>query len=319
MESYKSMPESIVIAALYKFVSLPDYVDLREPLLDFCLSKGIRGTLLLAHEGINGTVSGRREAIDALLHYLRADTRLADLDHKESLESEQPFYRMKVKLKKEIVTMGVENIDPNHVVGTYVEPEDWDSLIADPEVTVIDTRNYYEYEIGTFKGAINPETNSFRELPRYVKEKLDPEKNKKVAMFCTGGIRCEKSTAYLKEQGFEEVYHLKGGILKYLEKVPEENSSWQGECFVFDNRVAVNHNLEPGSYDLCHGCRHPITESDKLSENYKEGVYCPRCVNDQSPEQRARFEERQKQIELAKARDEEHIGAKPPRRQISRQ
>lgn len=306
---------TIVIAALYKFVALPDFNSLREPLLAECDKLGIKGTLLLAHEGINGTVAGSREAIDGLLVFLERDQRLAGIDHKESYEAEQPFYRMKVKLKKEIVTMGVEDIDPQQQAGTYVEPRDWNQLISDPEVTIIDTRNYYEYEIGTFAGALNPETQTFRELPAYVAKNLDPAKHKKIAMFCTGGIRCEKSTAYLKQQGFDQVFHLKGGILKYLEEVPKEQSLWRGDCFVFDNRVAVNHNLDRGRYDLCHGCRHPITASDKNSEKYLEGVACPRCFDHQTDEQRARFSERQKQIQLAKQRQQQHIGARPPVRQ----
>ncbi len=301
----------IVVAALYRFTTLEDYESLREPLLEYCQSKGIKGTLLLASEGINGTVAGTREGIDELLAYLRSDPRLADLDHKESFYDETPFYRMKVKLKKEIVTMGVEGIDPNEVVGTYVKPEDWNDLISDPEITLVDTRNYYEVAIGTFKGAQDPHTTNFREFPQYVADNLDPQKHKKVAMFCTGGIRCEKSTAYLKEQGFEEVYHLQGGILKYLEEVPEEKSLWEGECFVFDNRVAVNHQLAKGSYDQCHGCRHPITEDDKKSEKYLIGVACPRCYDSLTDDQKLRFSERQKQIELAKRRNEEHIGLSP--------
>jgi len=215
---------------------------------------------------------------------------------------------MKVKLKKEIVTMGVENIDPNRVVGSYVEPRDWNALIRDPDVLLVDTRNYYECEMGSFQGAVDPKTESFRELPDYISENISAEKNKKIAMFCTGGIRCEKSTAYMKQQGFEEVYHLKGGILKYLEEVPESESLWQGECFVFDNRVSVNHKLERGSYDLCHGCRHPINQHDKQSEKYVEGVSCPRCSDLQTEDQRARFSERQKQVQLAKARKQKHIG-----------
>lgn len=306
---------AIVICALYKFVSLPNYRGIREPLLDFCSALDIKGTLLLAKEGINGTVSGTREAIDALLNFLKKDKRLVDLNHKESFDQSQPFYRMKVKLKKEIVTMGVEGIDPLKVVGSYVDPKDWNKLICDPEVTLVDTRNDYEYGIGTFSKAINPKTETFREFPEYVAKNLNPAKNKKVAMFCTGGIRCEKSTAYMKEQGFEEVYHLKGGILQYLEDIPEEDSLWEGECFVFDNRVAVNHKLEKGMYDQCHGCRHPITESEKESDFYLKGVACPRCYDKQSTEQRERFAERQKQIELAKQRNEVHIGAKPPERQ----
>lgn len=308
------MPQ-IVIAALYKFVTLPDYEALREPLQAFCLANEIKGTLLLAEEGINGTVAGTRESIDSLLAHFGKDARLADIDHKESFEEAQPFYRMKVKLKKEIVTMGVEGIDPNAVVGTYVEPKDWNSLIDDPDVVVVDTRNNYEYDIGTFEGALNPNTESFRELPEYVAKNLDPKKHKKVAMFCTGGIRCEKSTAFMKQQGFEEVYHLKGGILKYLEDVPEQQTRWKGECFVFDNRVAVNHALEKGTYDLCHGCRYPITEDDKQSEKYIEGVACPHCFDTQTADQRARFMERQKQVQLAKARKQAHIGAPAPSRQ----
>ena len=310
----KSSP--IIIAALYKFVDLPDYEAIQPVLLKRCLSLGIKGTLLLAKEGINGTVSGTRESIDALLDYLLEDPRFTGLSHKESQNEELPFYRMKVKLKKEIVTMGVEGIDPKHIVGTYVDPKDWNALISDPDVVLVDTRNYYEYEIGTFEGAVNPNTTTFRELPAYVAKNLDPKANKKIAMFCTRGIRCEKSTAYMKEQGFDEVYHLHGGILKYLEEVPEAESLWRGECFVFDNRVAVNHQLEKGSYDQCHGCRHPITEDEKLSEKYLEGVACPRCFDTQTPDQRARFSERQKQIALANKRDEVHIGAPPPARQL---
>jgi UPF0176 protein len=303
------MNHPIVVAALYQFVRLPDYEALREPLLSKCSEEGIMGTLLLAAEGINGTIAGNRESVDRLLAYLKEDERFAGVEHKESFYAEMPFYRMKVKLKREIVTMGVEGIDPNHIVGTYVEPKDWNDLISDPDVTVVDTRNYYEYAIGSFKGAKDPKTTTFREFPEYVEKNLDPSKNKKVAMFCTGGIRCEKSTAYLKEQGFDEVYHLKGGILKYLEDVPKENSLWEGECFVFDNRVAVDHDLEKGSYDQCHGCRHPITEEDKLSEYYLAGISCPRCYEHQTPEQKQRFSERQKQIQLAKKRQQHHIGS----------
>lgn len=305
-----------VVAALYKFVKLPDYQTLASRLKDYCDQWQIKGTLLLAEEGINGTVAGSRAAIDALVEFLRADGRFDNLSYKESFYDEPPFYRMKVKLKKEIVTMGVQGIDPQKIVGTYVKPQDWNALISDPEVVVVDTRNSYEYEIGTFERALDPKTTTFREFPAYVANNLDPAKHKKVAMFCTGGIRCEKSTAYLKEQGFEEVYHLEGGILKYLEEVPAEQSLWRGECFVFDNRVAVNHSLEKGIYDQCHGCRFPITEEDKLSPKYMLGVSCPRCYDSLTAEQKARFSERQKQIELAKARNELHIGALPPERQI---
>ena len=309
---------NIVVAALYKFVSLPDFHELREPLLDHCLAQNIRGTLLLAEEGINGTVAGSREAIDSLLAYLKADPRLADLSHKESFDNSQPFYRMKVKLKKEIVTMGIDGIDPNEVVGTYVKPKDWNALISDPDVVLIDTRNDYEVEIGTFKGAVDPKTESFRQFPEYVRQNYNPAKHKKVAMFCTGGIRCEKASAFMKREGFEEVYHLEGGILKYLEEVDQPDSLWQGECFVFDNRVSVKQGLEPGEYALCHGCRWPITDADRQSDKYEEGVSCPACHDTLTDEQRQRFRDRQKQIELARQRNVPHVGAPPPERQRSR-
>ena len=307
----------IVVAALYKFVTLEDFHELREPLLDACIASGARGTILLAHEGINGTIAGTREAIDQVLAYLRSDPRLANLEHKESFDDHLPFYRMKVKLKREIVTMGVEGIDPNSRVGTYVAPGDWNDLVNDPEVLLIDTRNDYEYGIGTFRGAIDPHTQSFRDFPAYVRSHLDPEKHKKVAMFCTGGIRCEKASAFMLEEGFAEVYHLQGGILKYLEEVSPQESTWEGECFVFDNRVAVDHKLQKGQYDQCYGCRHPITEQDKLSEKYQKGICCPLCYDRLTDDQRARFSERQKQIELAALRGEGHIGAAPPERQVS--
>jgi UPF0176 protein len=307
----------IVVAALYKFVTLEDFHELREPLLDACIASGARGTILLAHEGINGTIAGTREAIDQVLAYLRSDPRLADLEHKESFDDHLPFYRMKVKLKREIVTMGIEGVDPNSRVGTYVAPGDWNDLVNDPEVLLIDTRNDYEYGIGTFRGAIDPRTQSFRDFPAYVRSHLDPEKHKKVAMFCTGGIRCEKASAFMLEEGFAEVYHLQGGILKYLEEVPPQDSTWEGECFVFDNRVAVDHKLQKGQYDQCYGCRHPITEQDKLSDKYQKGICCPLCYDRLTDDQRARFSERQKQIELAALRGEGHIGAAPPERQVS--
>jgi UPF0176 protein len=270
--------------------------------------KGIRGTLLLAREGINGTVAGSGDAIDALLERLQSDPCLAGLDYKLSYDDINPFYRTKVRLKKEIVTMGVEGIDPLHTAGTYVEPENWNSIISDPETVLIDTRNDYEVGIGTFRNAVNPHTESFREFPDYVEAHLDPSRHKKVAMFCTGGIRCEKSTAYLKELGFENVYHLKGGILKYLEEVPEEESMWEGECFVFDNRVSVGHGLAAGEYDQCHACRIPITEEDKQSPHYEQGVSCPHCHDRYSEERKKRFMERERQVKLARERGEEHIG-----------
>ncbi|MFZ2450365.1 MAG: rhodanese-related sulfurtransferase [Methylovulum miyakonense] len=302
------MPQ-IVVCALYKFVTLENFQTLRQPLLDVMEGQRIRGTLLLANEGINGTIAGSRTAIDNLLDWLRQDPRLSDIDFKESYTTTLPFNRPKVKLKKEIVTLGVEGIDPKRVVGTYVNPKDWNQLISDPDVLLIDTRNGYEYQVGTFKNAVNPNTDSFRQFPEFVKTHLDPKQHKKVAMFCTGGIRCEKSTAYLKGQGFDEVYHLKGGILKYLEEVPVDETLWQGECFVFDERVTVNHHLEKGEYDQCNACRLPITEADKASEKYQQGVSCPHCYGKASAEQKARFSEREKQMELARKRGEAHIGA----------
>ncbi|MDO6496770.1 oxygen-dependent tRNA uridine(34) hydroxylase TrhO [Photobacterium sanguinicancri] len=297
-----------VVCALYKFVTLNDYEAIRQPLTDLLKANNIRGTLLLASEGINGTVAGKRASIDALLQWFKQDARLADVVYKESFNKEQPFNRTKVKLKKEIVTMGVEGIDPLNVVGTYVKPSDWNALISDPEVLLVDTRNDYEVDIGTFKNAVNPNTETFREFPQYVADNLDPAKHKKVAMFCTGGIRCEKSTAYMKEQGFAEVYHLEGGILKYLEEVPQDESMWEGDCYVFDGRVAVNHQLERSDYDVCNACRLPITRDDQASEHFEKGVSCPKCVDKHSNEQKARFREREKQVQLSIARGETHVG-----------
>lgn len=301
-------PLSFVVAALYKFAALDDYVQLREPLLAAMRSGSVRGTILLASEGINGTVAGPREGIDAVLDHIRSDPRLTDLSLKESHSDDQPFKRTKVRLKKEIVTMGVDGIDPNHLVGTYVKPSEWNDLIADPDVTVVDTRNSYEVELGTFERAVDPQTESFREFPGYVDEAMDPGRQKRVAMFCTGGIRCEKATAYLKAKGYQEVYHLEGGILKYLEEVPESESLWRGECFVFDDRVTVTHDLEPGAYSLCHACRQPISEADMRADTFEKGVSCPRCHGKLSDEQRERFRNRQKQVELAAERGQAHIG-----------
>jgi UPF0176 protein len=306
----------VVVAALYKFVTLPDYHNLRLRLLDVCLEAGTRGTLLLALEGINGTIAGSRAGVDSVLAFLRSDPRLADLEHKESEDDHMPFHRMKVKLKREIVTLGVAGIDPNVRVGTYVEPGDWNALLRDPEVLVLDTRNDYECDIGSFSGAVDPRTANFREFPRFVRENLDPGKHKKVAMFCTGGIRCEKASAFMLNEGFEEVYHLKGGILKYLEEVSPQDSLWQGECFVFDNRVAVDHRLQRGRYEQCHGCRHPITDEDMQSGQYEVGVCCPHCFDSLTEDQKLRFRERQKQVELAAGRGEQHVGAPPPARQF---
>lgn len=300
--------QGIVVCALYHFVRLDNYQALQQPLQQLMHASGVKGTLLLASEGINGTIAGSRAGIDTVVAWLRADPRMATLDCKESFDDVIPFYRSKVKLKKEIVTMGVAGIDPNQKVGTHIEAKQWNQLISQPDVLLIDTRNNYEVEIGTFAGAVNPGTESFRDFPQYVKDHLDPARHKKIAMFCTGGIRCEKSTAFLKENGFDEVYHLKGGILKYLEEVPQAESLWQGECFVFDNRVAVNHQLEKGGYDQCHACRLPITEADKLSAQYEKGVSCPHCFGKRSLEEADHFRERQRQIDLALARGEVHLG-----------
>ncbi len=302
--------ENIVVAAMYKFVQLPDYKELRKPLYEHMLSHDIKGTLLLAEEGINGTVAGNREAIDSLMDYLSLDQRFAGISAKQSLTAEAPFLRTKVKLKKEIVTMGVPGIDPTELNGQRVDPKDWNNLISDPDIILVDTRNKYEVGIGTFKNAVSPNTETFREFPNYVEKNLDPEKHKKVAMFCTGGIRCEKSTNYLLSQGFDQVYHLNGGILKYLEEVSEEDSLWEGECFVFDGRVSVDHNLEEGMYEQCFACRRPLSDQDRLSDEYQEGISCSFCFDNMSDERRERFAERQRQIEFSKERNEKHIGVK---------
>ena len=298
------------VAALYHFTRLADYEQLKAPLQDMCELLSIKGTLLLAYEGINGTIAGTDKAIANLLSFLRADPRLMQLEHKESRSEDMPFYRMKTRLKREIVTMGVDGVDPNEVVGTYVDPKDWNALITDPDVILIDTRNDYEVEIGSFKGALNPDTQTFREFPQWVEDNRDRLNKPKVAMFCTGGIRCEKASSFMKQNGFDDVYHLKGGILKYLEIQPKDKSLWEGDCFVFDQRVAVKHGLAESDYDQCYACRYPITEKGKTSPLYIKGVSCPRCHNRMSEDQRTRFAERQKQIALAKARGEEHLGRK---------
>lgn len=287
----------IVVATLYKFVYLPDVAEKQSSLLSLCAAEGIKGTILLADEGINGTIAGTRLAIDAVLAYLRSDARLADLEHKESLAEAMPFDRLKVRRKKEIVTLGLPEISPTKQVGTYVSPQEWNALISNPDVTLIDTRNDYEVSIGTFVGAQNPQTRSFREFPGYVSTHLDPRQHPKVALFCTGGIRCEKASALLLAQGFEEVYHLKGGILKYLEDIPAEESLWQGDCFVFDQRVAISHGLEAGSHEMCRSCGHPISDADKASPQYKDGISCPHCFAQLTAEKRSRQEERQRQYQ----------------------
>ena len=297
------------VCALYHFTRFDDPAALREPLLAVCSVNAITGTLLLAKEGINGTVAGPEAGINALLTHLRALPGCADLEWKISTAQDRPFARMKVRLKKEIVTMGVPDVDPRAKVGHYVQPSEWNELIQSPDVAVIDTRNDYEVAIGTFEGAVDPKTDSFREFPEWWEKNKDRFHNKRIAMFCTGGIRCEKSTNYLLSQGVEEVYHLKGGILKYLEEVPAKQSTWQGECFVFDGRVSVGHGLKEGPHLLCHACRRPILPDDKNRPEYEHGVSCHLCIEETSDEDKARFRERQKQIRLAEARGERHLHA----------
>ena len=304
----------MVVIAMYKFVYLPDYITLKLPLLKKCRENNLRGTILLAEEGINVTVAGSRTGIDNILKYLGEDKRFSAMECKESFADEIPFHRMKVKIKKEIVSMGDNNIKPQDLTGTKVEPEDWNDVIADPEVLLLDARNQYECNIGTFNTAISPETETFREFPDYVDQNLDPKKQKKIAMYCTGGIRCEKASAYLLEQGFEHVYQLNGGILRYLEKIEPAHSLWQGECFVFDGRVAVNGELAPGKYRQCYACRRPVSPEQMASETYEEGISCPHCYDTLSEKKRDAVRERQKQVKIAELRQQIHIGASMPAR-----
>lgn len=290
---------TFTVATFYKFVRLTNCAEIRSDLLNYCNERAVRGTILLAAEGINGTIAGSSDSVNQVLAYLRSDPRFADLEHKESSAEAMPFDRMKVRLKSEIVTLGIPEVDPSQQVGAYVEPKDWNQLISDPNVIVIDTRNRYEVEIGTFQGAQNPQTDSFRQFPEYVQHHLDPAKHPRVAMFCTGGIRCEKASAFMLAQGFQEVYHLKGGILKYLEEVPAEESLWQGECFVFDQRVAVQQGLELGTHEMCLSCGHPISEADKAAPEYEAGISCPHCFQDLTVEKRRRQIARQQNRRLA--------------------
>ncbi len=300
---------SPIAAAFYHFAALPDFAEKREPLQELCARHDVHGTILLAAEGVNGTIAGAPDDVRAVLAFLRSDPRLAALEHKESPADRTPFHRMKVRLKREIVTLGVPGLDPASQAGTYVDPADWNALIADPDVVLIDTRNDYEYAIGSFEGAIDPGTRSFSELPAWLD--AHPElQGRKVAMFCTGGIRCEKSTALLRSRGFDEVFHLKGGILKYLETVPAEESRWQGECFVFDERVSVGHGLVQGPHTLCRSCRHPLSPEDRASSRYEEGVSCPHCHDRLDDTRRARLAERQRQVRLARERGRQHVGAR---------
>jgi UPF0176 protein len=301
-------------AAFYKFVDFPDFADRREKLLALCEYHNVKGLIILAKEGINSTIAGSEESVMAILNYLKTMPEFLDLQYKVSWSAKQPFYRMKVRLKKEIVTIGLPDISPIHGAGTYVPAEKWNALIQDPDVILIDTRNDYEVELGTFQGAIDPQVKKFSDLPQWLDAqanlKGDQGKKPKVAMFCTGGIRCEKSTALMKAKGFDEVYHLEGGILKYLEKIPQEQSLWQGECFVFDERVSVGHGLIAGEHELCRCCRDPLQEGAKSSPQYEFGVSCPRCFDRTTEDQKARARERHKQTQLAKARGEIHFGMK---------
>ena len=306
------MPQSCVVAAFYKFVDLPDFEALRPGLLAFCQRQSIKGTLLLATEGINGTVAGSRAALDGLLAYLRSDPRLVDLAWQTSRAEAPPFQRMKVKLKKEIVTLGRPGVRPAERAGRRVEPGQWNRLITNPAVVLIDTRNQYEHQIGTFENARSPETVNFREFPDYARAALDARRDKKVAMFCTGGIRCEKASAYLLQQGFETVYQLKGGILNYLAEVEAQDSLWRGECFVFDARVSVDHKLARGRYEQCFACRRPLSAADRQSAHYQPGVSCARCIGETTAARRAAFSERQRQVELAARQGQRHLGEKAP-------
>ena len=323
-ENETATQSDLLVAALYRFADLgrgrAAHEEVRQPLLDLMRAHHVKGTLILAAEGINGTVAGPVDGVVALIDFLENAPifggLLTDLSPTFSRIAEQPFNRTKVRLKREIVTMGVQGIDPNDVVGTYVDPQDWNELIDRDDVVLIDTRNEYEYGIGTFhaadgRAAIDPETRSFREFPEYVDTHLDPARHTKVAMFCTGGIRCEKATAYLKQRGFEDVFHLKGGILKYLETIPEAESRWKGECFVFDDRVAVGNNLKPGSFVLCYGCQLPVHVSQQSDPKYQAGISCPGCYGTLSPERSARLAERHRQVEIARLAGEQHIGDAP--------
>ena len=302
------------VATFYLFADLPDFEAKQVPIKAFCESQAVLGTIILAPEGINGTIAGPSAGVAAALDYLRSDERLAKLPTRLSHTDRKTFHRMRVILRPEIVTLGDPSVNPNEAVGQYVEPEDWNDLINGPEVVLIDTRNDYEVEVGTFKGAIDPKTEAFGEWPEYVKKNLDPKMHPKIAMFCTGGIRCEKASAHLLKSGFKKVFHLRGGILSYLEKVPETESSWEGDCFVFDHRVAVKHGLEQGDYEICFGCRWPISKEDVESTKYEPGVSCPRCADELTTERRERLRERHKQVMLARKRNGTHIGEQPRRK-----
>ena len=299
------------VAALYKFSSIKDPVSLHNEMRIKLKNFSIYGTILVGEEGINGTISGLENNLEQAIEYIESIDGFSSLDIKYSQSTKNPFVRLKIKLKNEIVTIGDESIDPNKIVGEYIEPSDWNKLILDKDTILIDTRNDYEYSIGTFKKSINPNTTKFREFPNWVKKQKftkDDKENKKIAMFCTGGIRCEKASSFMKENGFKNVNHLKGGILNYFKSVNKNDSLWEGECFVFDDRVSVKHDLSEGTYDMCHGCRMPITDIDKISDLYIRGVACPKCFHETTDAQKARYMSRQKQVDLAKKNNTKHIG-----------
>lgn len=307
----------IHVAALYRFARFPDPKALRQPLLDVCEAEGIKGTLLLAPEGINGTIAGSEGGIDAVLTHIRTLPDCSDIVFKRSYAETMPFHRIKVRIKREIVTMGEPAIDPLGGTGTYVKPTDWNALIEAPDTVVIDTRNAYEIKVGTFAGAIDPETDSFSDFPAWARAHRAELEGKRIAMFCTGGIRCEKSTAFLKAEGLTDVFHLEGGILKYLEEVPQESSRWEGECFVFDERVAVGHGLAPGTHALCRACRMPVSPEERASPLFEEGVACPACAGTRDAAKRAAYAERHRQVGLAQQRGQAHVGAVAPKRESS--
>ena len=302
------------VAALYKFSKIQDPLELHNKIRIKLKDLSVYGTILVANEGLNGTISAsNNEKLISALNFIKSIKGFDDLDIKYSTSEKNPFVRLKVKLKKEIVTMGDESIDPTMLVGEYVDPKDWNDLIEDKNTIIIDTRNNYEYSIGTFKNSINPETKKFKEFPKWIDKKeftTHEKNNKNIAMFCTGGIRCEKASSLMKKEGFKNVYHLKGGILKYFESISVDNSKWEGECFVFDDRVSVMHDLSEGTYDMCHGCRMPITQDDKKSKKYIRGVSCSSCFDKTTKEQKSRYMSRQKQVDLANKRNQKHIGPK---------
>jgi UPF0176 protein len=301
------------IVALYKFCKIEDPIYFQRFIKSELSSLNILGTIIIGEEGINGTISGNESSLNKAVTALKSINLFQNLDLKESYSTKKPFLRLKIKIKEEIVSMGLRDIDPTIQAGQYIVPEEWNNLINDKNTVLIDTRNNYEYSIGTFENSINPETNNFKEFPNWVDKQgfnESDKKSKNFAMFCTGGIRCEKASSYMKNHGFRNVFHLKGGILKYLENIDIKDSKWKGECFVFDDRVSVKHDLSEGEYDLCHGCRTPITEQDKLSSNYVKGVSCEHCINEKTIEQVNRYKSRQKQINLAKTKNENHLGPK---------